>query len=410
MATIRFLGTAVAAAQVDTFTPADVEVDDIFTLTVTGFDGSSHSVNFTATAATVANVTAGLESAWNDETHALCTPITAADNTTNLTLTADTAGVAFKVASTTTDGGGTDDQTLTREATTKNEGPSDWSSTANWSGGALPGGAADQDVYIEDSDVDILYGLDQSGISNALDSLNIAQSYTGKIASNGAYGAAGDYLQIKTSALNIGYNHGPGNPAGSGRIKIDLGSTACTVIIDNAGINTDTAKPSIRLLANNAATNIRVRKGKVGIAFEAGETATVGTITPSFVSQKTTDADVYIGPGVTMTTLDQTGGDVISQCAMTTATTGGGTLKTEGSGAITTMNVKGGTVTSNSTGTITTVNATGGTTDFTKSVAARTVTTLKIEAGATLKYDPNDLTITNKVDSDNPVKLTATAV
>ncbi|GAG28294.1 unnamed protein product, partial [marine sediment metagenome] len=242
----------------------DVETTDIFTLTVTGFDGSTHSVSYTAAAATVADVTAGLAAAWEAETHDLCTPITAADvSSTHITLTADTAGVAFKVASTTTDGGGTDDQTLTRAATTKNEGPSDWSSTENWSGGAVPGGAANQDVYIEDSDVDILYGLDQSGIANALDSLNQAQSYTGKIASNGAYGLAGDYLQIKTAILNIGYNHGPGNPAGSGRVKIDLGATACTVTIDNTGINTDTAKPSIRLLANNAATNVRVRKGKV---------------------------------------------------------------------------------------------------------------------------------------------------
>ena len=61
------------------------------------------------------------------------------------------------------------------------------------------------------------------------------------------------------------------------------------------------------------------------------------------------------------------------------------------------------------TGLIGTANLTGGTTDFTKSAAARTVTTLKLEAGATLKRDPDVLTVTNGIASDDAVTLTATA-
>ena len=41
-------------------------------------------------------------------------------------------------------------------------------SADNWSTGVVPGGAGGQDVFIEDSVVDILYGLDQSGIGNTL--------------------------------------------------------------------------------------------------------------------------------------------------------------------------------------------------------------------------------------------------
>jgi hypothetical protein len=222
---------------------------------------------------------------------------------------------------------------------------------------------------------------------------------------------AADYLQIKATAVNIGYNYGPGSPAGSGRIKLDLGSTASTVTIDNTGTNTDTNKPTVRIKANSATTVIRVRKGKVGIAFESGETTTIGSITVSYVSQPSSDADVFIGAGVTLTTLTKTGGDVVLNCAATTVSSSdSGTLITAGSGAITTLNAKGGTVTPNSTGTIGTLNInTAGTVDFTKSAAARTVTTLKLDAGGVLKYDPGIVTITNKVNSDNPVTLTAAA-
>lgn len=411
MSDIRFLAAAAVVAQVDKFTPANVEVTDIFTLTATGLDGTTASVSFVATAATVANVTAGLTAAWNASTNALHTPITAADETTYMTLTADVPGVAFSVAASTADGGGTDDQTLTRAVVTKNEGPSDWSSADNWSGGAVPGGAANQDIYIEDSSVDILYGLDQSGIANTLDSLNIGQSYTGHIGSNGAAGIAADYLQIKATAVNIGQHYGSGTPGGSGRIKLDLGATQSAVTIHHTGTPADSYKPSVRLKCNNAATTLEVRKGKVGVAVEAGETSTISIINGNYVNNKNTDADVFIGEGVTLTTLNQKGGEIVQQCAATTINTEGGKLTTAGSGAVATMNVKGGEVISNSTGTITTLHImSGGVADFTKSMAARTITNLKVEVGGKIKgFGEDYLTVTNVLKPDEPVILTATA-
>ena len=152
MATIRYIGEAPLVAQVDTITPGGtIESGDIFILTITGYDGTSHAVTFAATSTTVANVADGLTAAWNIATHALCTPITAANETTHMTLTADVAGVAFSVAATTTEANGeaADDQTLIRAAGTANSGPKDWSVATNWDGGAVPGAAADQDVYIE---------------------------------------------------------------------------------------------------------------------------------------------------------------------------------------------------------------------------------------------------------------------
>ena len=393
MSVIRFIGAAQAVAQVDKFTPASVETGDIFILTATGTDGRTAAISFTATADTVVNVTAGLTAAWNASTDALHTGITAADQTTYMKLTADTAGTGFTVAATTVNGGAVDDQTLTREVVTKNEGPYDWSSADNWSGGAVPGGAADQDVYVEGAT--ILYGLDQSAIANALASLDISASQVG---ANPATGYLPVYLQIKAAAVNIGQHFGPGTVAEKTPINIDLGATASTVTIYNTGINSTQTMTAVRIKANNAATKINHLKGSLGVALGEGETTTVGEVNVSYVSQQTTDADCFIGDGVTLTTVNMTGGDVSLECAAATVNNEGGTLVTQGEGAITTLNARAGTTYPNSTGMITNLNITpAGTVDATKSRAARTVTNCKLEAGGTLKRDPNVFVITNGI-------------
>jgi YD repeat-containing protein len=85
-------------SQVDTFTPSNVEVGDVFTLTAVSADGETWaSVSYTATAATGANVVSGLVAAWNASTDALHTPVTAASASggSALTLTGDVANTAF---------------------------------------------------------------------------------------------------------------------------------------------------------------------------------------------------------------------------------------------------------------------------------------------------------------------------
>jgi len=278
-----------------------------------------------------------------------------------------------------------------------NEGA--WSTAANWSPSGVP--ANGDDVYFENSSQSVTAGFDQSTI--ALDSLNFEQSYTGSL------GDDVNNLDVNSTTVSSGYHYGPGTPAGSPLINLKLGSTQSTVTVYNTGTSSNSNKPAFRLKCNNASTTVEVRKGSVGIAVETGDTATLGTLNVSYVSQVNNDADVFVNSGTTLTILNQTGGDTILRCGATTVNAEAGTLKIYGSGAVTTLNIKGGTATPSSTGAITTCNITGGTADFAKSAASRTVTTLKLEAGGTLKYDPDVLTITNKVDCDNPVKLTATA-
>lgn len=269
---------------------------------------------------------------------------------------------------------------------TGNEG--DWATANNWSPSGVPEDA--DDVYLENSSQSVTEGFDQSAITLA--SLNIARTFTGTI------GDSDEYLQIGATVVNIGYYYGIGTPSGSGRIKLNLGAVVSTVTISYAGISADTNKPAIRLRANNVNTIIHIRRGIVGIAYETGETATVGIINVGWSANRANDSDVEIGPGVTLTTLNKTGGECVLRCAATNVNCDYGDLITEGTGAITTATMRGGKLIPNSTGTITTLNIIeNGSADFTLSNAARTITTAKVGGNGKIKYDPSVLILTNKI-------------
>ena len=179
--------------------------------------------------------------------------------------------------------------------------------------------------------------------------------------------------------------------------------------VHNTGVTSESGRQALRLLMTNAANVLSVLKGSVSVAADAGETSQLATLNVSFVDGIETDADVVVGSGVTLATLNKTGGSVDLQCAATTITNRDGHLRTSGSGAVTTLNMYDGSADLNSTGTLTTLNGYGGSVDTTESLAARTVTTLNIYAGFDFKYDPSVVTVTNKPSPAEPVKLTAEA-
>jgi hypothetical protein len=117
--------TTTTVAEVYTATPATVQIGDVFTLTIVDEYGRAGSVSFTAAAATVANVTAGLTAAWNASTNAAVATVTAADDTTHVTLTGDVTGFEFTLTGSTTDGGGANTQTLILVNTIQGSGPDD---------------------------------------------------------------------------------------------------------------------------------------------------------------------------------------------------------------------------------------------------------------------------------------------
>jgi hypothetical protein len=165
MATVRFRGDAPAVAQVNTVTPASVTSGNTFTCTI-----NSKAITVTATAATVANVTGLMTTAINASDIAEFEEITATDSTTHVTLTANTAGKPFTQTSSSATGSGSAGHSFTTSTTTSSSGPNHWGTAANWSGGAVP--VNSDDVYIEKTDVDLLYDMNQSSVT--LTSLNIA--------------------------------------------------------------------------------------------------------------------------------------------------------------------------------------------------------------------------------------------
>ena len=73
----------------------------------------------------------------------------------------------------------------------------------------------------------------------------------------------------------------------------------------------------------------------------------------------------------------------------------GGDLVIEGDQAITTLTVTGGTVAASSTGTISSVDQDGGIVDYAQGNGIRTVTTHQLYAGATVRLNPDAVTITD---------------
>ncbi|HEV8605302.1 MAG TPA: lamin tail domain-containing protein [Tepidisphaeraceae bacterium] len=104
-----------STAQVDIFTPINVEIGDVFTLTVTGKKGATASVSYTAQAATVADVTAGLVAAWNASTSPLIATVAAQSISGTVKLTGKLIGMPITVSSSSTNGGADGAQALQRQ-------------------------------------------------------------------------------------------------------------------------------------------------------------------------------------------------------------------------------------------------------------------------------------------------------
>lgn len=425
-ATIRWVGGATATAQVDHCTPTNVEVGDIFTITATGENGDTEAVSFVATAATVQNVAEGLAAAWNARTHYLYTPITASEDDTKTILTADTAGVPFYVAASASDGGGTDDQTHTRSSSVANSGPYDWNTALNWDGGAVPGAAGSQDVYVDGGT--ILYGLDQSGIANTLDELHIVDSQLG---ANPSGGRNAGYLQIKATDVHIGEHWGPGSLSQTTPVMVDTGSTASTITIYASGTNTTTTLPAIWVKANSGSSKLITYGGYVGVCYDKASTAQFGNVynyggsiysgdgltIQSSYEQTTGTAKLHLasplgtfnlhggtctlyGYGYGITTASVYDGTLYCYSPVTTFNEYDGTTTIytdSGDGSIGTANVKGGTLYYKGSAGITTLDIYAGTVDCRGGTTSRTITTLRMDPGATFIYSSADITLTNKI-------------
>lgn len=401
MANVIWKGGAPAVAQVTTCTVGGtVEADDIFKITI-GTKTLSVAAGSTA-AATVATTIAAAFNALSSTDYPEFAEITAlATSGGAFTLTSDTAGVPFTVTLATTEANGSaaDNQTFTQAATTANSGPNDWSTAANWSGGAVP--VNSDDVYFEDSTIDCFYGMDQSAVT--VTSLTIRNTFTGTIGlprtnENGYVEYRDTYLKIGATTITIGQGSGDG----SGRIKINAGSVQAALNVHNSGTALDDGVPSILFLGTHASNAITVSGGSVGVAFYAGEVSTVSSLKVS-VTDGLDMSEVVCGLGVTLGTVVNYNGSITcdtTTAAITSLTQYGGQLIIDGkANAVTALTIYGGTAYYNTAGTCTlAVVGASGTLDFRRDMRAKTVTQLNCYDGASVYDTAGVLTLTNGID------------
>ncbi len=413
MTTKIWQGQAPAVAQVDKLSVTTYDGLSVYQLKVNG------EVIASTTGAGSQSLTAiALASGWNAATGIpYANVITALATGIDVRFTADVAGNPFTVSGNVTGGTGALSAVT---GVTSNSSPNAWGNVKNWSPTGVP--VATDDVVLRDSDVSVLWDLDQNTVTLA--SLVIEQSFTGVVGLNkrafvtGANGEnnsaraeyRGNYLDIGWDTCRIGENFSIGTAAGSQRLKLDnaKAGSSTTEVFNTASASVDANQPAVRLIFANAGADLRIRNGSggVGVAVDdAGETTTMGDIS---VADATTASRVFIGQGVTFDTFTQDGGENIlrSAAGVTGITVNGGLLSIEGDGyAVTALTVNGGVVYPNNTPTggnaITTITVDGGTVDGTQSRAARTWGTVNLGApGSTLRADDDVVTITTLNEPD----------
>lgn len=405
MANKYFLGTADTAAQVSTVQITAFDASTTYKITIGGEVVSvigNTNVNTTAS---------DLNTALNASTHPYFAAITWTVSTDTVTGTADTAGIPFVAVSSVTGGTGTIGAVT---ETTAAAGPNVWSTAENWSDGSVP--VSTDDVTISNSSVNISWGLDQNAVTLA--SLTIDQTYTGKIGLRSTeFATSADsetrntakheyretYLKIGSDRIDIGDQLGVNVASGSQRLKINNVKSGASdnVINRTSSTSAETGLPAVRFLANHASADFFIRSANGGVGFAVDlptETATIGDV---HCSDDTTGSRIFISDGVTLTELNQRGGNNFLDAAATvaTVTVNGGLLFIDGDYTITALTVNDGIVTDSHIKTsgvaVTTANINGGTYDLARSREARTITTLNHEGGTLLTDDPVTITTYN---------------
>lgn len=264
--------------------------------------------------------------------------------------------------------------------------------------GAPPGSstAVGDDVYVQNSTSSILYDLNQSTL--AILTLWVDSTFTGYIGLP-RYSTTGGYLEYRPTYLAIGIttvHNGLGNGSGSGRVKIDCGTGQTTWNIYTTGSSADQGIPAVLLLGTHASNVLNCQQGTIGVAFEAPAVSTIATLRIGFQSSQQTDANVVLGNGCTLTTIQQNGGFLQFASSLTTLTMYGGTTTVLESANITTLQLQEGTIYYQSNGTITTATVgTNGVLDFSRDPRTRTVTNMTVTSQSTM-LDPNKtVTFTN---------------
>mgnify|MGYP001014130223 CR=1 FL=1 len=356
-------------AQVKTFTiTATGGGTAVWTLTLTDEKSVTHTVSYTEDGSpSVTEVATGLYTNWLASTDPYISRLTPTNPSAGvLVLTAKDAGRPFSVAL-------ADNGTGTHtEADTASVGFNDYGLASNWTGGELPD--LYDDVVFEAGQTGVLYGMNQSAVPIA--GFSVEPGCESQI---GRY-EFGEYTYLRIAPTSFNYR-------GSGRLCLfDIGSAAISPYIEAYGQPGTQGLPAI-FIKGSAISTLEVNRGAVGVAYLPGDTATVTTLTVGSENQQGIAQNalvLYLGSGLTLTTLNLSSGTCYMDCGATTVNVSNGATLITRAGAITTLNNRG-TVYLNSSGTVTTLNN-WGFVDSSRDKTARTISTYVEKPGGSLRY------------------------
>ncbi len=225
-------------------------------------------------------------------------------------------------------------------------------------------------------------GIDQSAV--AIGDFIVEKGYPGTLGS-----ATLGYLLIDPDRFEFN---------GSGECWLNLTTAAIPATIHGTAAPADGSRGLY--LKGTGLTVLNLIGGYVGLASRPGEVSTVTTI------RILENADVWIGNGVSLTTLNQYGGGCKLRCGATTVLLYDGAITSEENGAIaTSVTQKGGEYVWNSSGTIAAYNIYSGTFDMQQSGAARTLTAFnKYRGSYTVLRNKEAVTITAETPQDSYIE------
>jgi hypothetical protein len=268
------------------------------------------SPNAATTAAAIYALLTGISASLNLEFAGLSYSFTSGN--AFFTITGAT-GVPFEIA-TAVGSGNAGSGTFTWSDTVAASGPNFANVAANWSTGSVP--ANGDDVYLTNSSISILYGLEMSGV--ALNSLNCDATYTGLVGLPRNRGQSGSqqtaeylpqYWEVGSASVNIN--------TGGGRFKLNTGSGGTAMQITGAASSAETGIKSILWLGTGENT-ASISKGSFAAANFPGETATISSLNQEWQTNQSGDTDVRLGPGCAISTVNKTGGALEINSAVTT--------------------------------------------------------------------------------------------
>jgi hypothetical protein len=215
-------------------------------------------------------------------------------------------------------------------------GSTSWATAGNWQGG-VPASTDTPSIFQGSADINT--GLNQSAVTLGAGGLTVTSGFTGTAAESTVEGAS---LQINSPLFHFmrAFIGGTYVEGGTTRFRINPGTvTPCKVVVDTTGAPADNGMGAVSLTAGGTTTGeVDVNGGTVDLAGRAGDTFTLNRLNVS-------GGVVIVGAGVTFggTTpkIVQDDGVLVLSAGVATLSKTGGTVYTNGTGAITTATVDG---------------------------------------------------------------------